>query len=179
MAGFISLLTNRALQPCLAAACAFTVLVSYANLARAGAPIDSQPTIQRLQAAQHTDYIEANDSVVSPQRQADFIAHAQMADLAIRKLRHGYSVPQEVIEEATEVPPKSVRAEKGKLLVELEETRQRQLMDEKLDYGDDEVGLDRLHLQEARTSEVIQNLNIDEFVPWTDVVRALGRTQLY
>ena len=41
------------------------------------------------------------------------------------------------------------------------------------------MGLDRLRLPEAETSEVIDKLEIGEFVPGTDVVRALGGTWDY
>jgi len=129
--------------------------------------------IQRLQAAKQKDLSEANDNSVGPARQGDCAAQAELADDVIRKLQHGYDVPKWQIDLASEVPPKSVKAEKDKLLAQLKEVQQKQRNDEKRDYGDNQVGLDRLHEREARTSKVIEKLEIGDFLPWSEIVQAL------
>jgi len=156
----------------LAIACVVTF--SFVDRAIADEPaLVTQETIPKLEAARQKDLSEANDSSVSPQRQADCAAQAQLADDVIKRLQHGFPVPQWQIELASEVPPKSVRAEKEQLLARLKEIREEQQRDERLNYGDNQVGLDRLREREAQTQKVIEKLEIGEFVPWSDVVQAL------
>jgi hypothetical protein len=157
----------------LVSTCALAISLSSFGHARAGDTTDTGATIEMLQAAKQRDLSQANDSSVSPARRNDCAGHAEMADLAIRQMEHGYAVPKEEIEEALEVPPKSVRAQKQKLLALLREVQERQHAEEKLNYGDNQVGLDRLRVREAQTSKVIETLEIDEFVPWSEIVRAL------
>ena len=166
------------IQKSLAATCTLVVILSILGCALAGSLVESrEATIQRLQAAKEKDITEATDNSVSPARQADCAAHAEMADLAVKKLQHGFTVQKWEIEEASEVPPKSVRAQKEQLLAELNQVRQQQLRNDKLNYGDNQVGLDRLREQEAQTSKVIEMLDIGEFVPWSDIVQALQQDQ--
>ena len=149
------------------------IILSLVGPASAQPSADKQATIQRLEAAKKRDLAQANDPNVSPQRQSDCAAQAELADDVIRKLQHGIEVPQWQIDIASEVPPKSVRAQKDKLLAALKEVREQQQMAEKRNYGDNQVGLDRLRRREAQTSKVIEKLEIGEFVPWSDIVQAL------
>jgi len=159
----------------LAATCAFAVALSFLGCALAGDSVATRQTaiIKWLQTAEQIDKQESKDPGVSPERQADFAAHAAKADLVIRKLQHGFAVPQSEIEEASEIPAKAVRAHKDQLLAQLKQIRQDETRDERLNYTDDPVGLDRLRQQKAQTSAVIEKLEIGEFVPWTEIVQAL------
>ena len=157
----------------MAATCAFFVAFSIAGSAIAEPSAETQAIIQKLQTARQRDLAEANNPNVSAARQADCAAQADLADDVIKRLQHGFSVPQWQIDLAGEVPPKSVKAEKDKLLARLKEVRDQQKADEKRDYGDNPVGLDRLREREANTSKVIEKLETGEFVAWSEVVQAL------
>jgi hypothetical protein len=157
----------------LAATCAFFAAFSIAEIAIAEPSAETQAIIQKLQAAKQRDLAESNNPSVGAARQGDCAAQADLADDVIKRLQHGFSVPQWQIDLASEVPPKSVKAEKDKLLAQLKEVRDRQKADEKLDYGDNPVGLDRLHQREANTKKVIEKLETGEFVAWSEVVQAL------
>ncbi|HML17493.1 MAG TPA: hypothetical protein VK419_10725 [Bryobacteraceae bacterium] len=143
-------------------------------LASESASDQKADAIQRLEAAEHKDLQESTNPKVSPQRQADFAIQAKKADLAIRELQHGYRVPESEIAEATEIPPESVRAVKGRLLEQLKKVREIESRDELTIYVDDPVGLDELREEEARTSAVIEMLEVGEFVPWADIQQALN-----
>lgn len=160
----------------LTATCAFAATLSFLACAQASESVAARQaeTIQQLHIAEQRDLQESKDPRVSPARQADFAVQAEKADLAIRELQHGFDVPQSQIEEATEIPPESVRAQKDQLLERLKQVRRDELRDERLTYEDDPVGLDRLRQEEAKTSSVIEQLEIGEFVPWSEIAQALN-----
>ena len=157
-----------------AATCAFAMALSVLGCALAGDSVATRETaiIKWLQTAEQIDKQESKDPGVSPERQADFAAHAAKADLVIRKLQHGFAVPQSEIEEASEIPARTMRAREA-AAEQLKQIRQDETRDERLNYTDDPVGLDRLRQEKAQTSAVIEKLEIDEFVPWTEIVQAL------
>ncbi|MGD0075826.1 MAG: hypothetical protein ABSD31_16010 [Candidatus Binataceae bacterium] len=163
-------------QTRLAAVCAFAVVLMFIGCALASDAADEQraQAIQQLEAAKRKDLQETTNPKVSPARQADFAIQAKKADLAIRELQHGFRVPESEIKEAIEIPPESVRAEKGRLLQRLKEVRDQERRDEQQNYSDDPVGLNRLRQEEARTSDVIEKLEVGEFVPWADIQQALN-----
>lgn len=165
--------TLRDWRPWMVSAGALVILLLSWGYPMAEDLANTRATINMLQAAKQRDLTEATDDSVSPARRNDCEGHAQMADLAIRQLEHGYAVPKEELDEALEVPPKSVRAQKQKLLALLKQVQERQRAEEKLNYGDNQVGLDRLRVREEQTSKVIEMLEIDEFVPWSEIVLAL------
>jgi len=160
----------------LTATCALAVTLSILGCAQAGESVATRQTaaIEWLQTAEQIDLQESKDPSVSVARQADFAAQAAKANLAIRKLEHGFVVPQSEIEAASEIPAKAVRAHKDQLLAQLKQVRQDQARDERLTYADDSVGLDRLRQAESKTSAVIEELEIGEFVPWSEITQALN-----
>jgi hypothetical protein len=146
----------------LSATCVFAVTLSFLGCALAGDSVAARQTeiIKWLRTAEQVDLQESKDPSVGPARRADLAGQAAKADLAIRKLQHGYPVPQSEIEEASEIPPKSVRVHKDQLLAQLEQVRQDELRDARLTYEDDPVGVNRAIQEEAQTADVIEKLEI-------------------
>jgi hypothetical protein len=105
------------LRNLLAATCGFLLVFSTLICALAEPSAETQAIILKLQAAKQKDLAEANDPQVGASRQGDCAAQADLADDVIKKLQHGFDVPKWQIELASEVPPKSVKAEKDKLCV--------------------------------------------------------------
>ena len=131
--------------------------------------------IQKLERARRLDEDESADRSVTPARAADSIGQANKAEGVIARLRRGEQVSQSEIDDALDVPPKSLSADaRVELIKELQEAERRDELGEQYhDPGNDWLAWDSYRAQRDRSDMVLKALEAGEDVPWSEVQQAL------
>jgi hypothetical protein len=170
------------LIPCLVLLTAAFALAGNQEMhAAAESPQLNSDVIRRLETAKKNDWNAAQDPNVSTIRQETFLNQMNKADRAIKELSHGFAVPQNEIDDALWVPPKHITAQERDLLIEqlkrarLQDDHNEQRMLNDLAWtnsrgsADTEIFDDR----KKQIDRVIEDLEIDAPVHWSDIKRAL------
>jgi hypothetical protein len=162
----------------LAALAAFTA-EGFAIAATRWAQSNSE-LIQKLTLARTTDWNSAHDPGVSPIRRCTFLTQMDKADRAIRELKHGFSVPQNEIDDALSIPPKHITPQlRAQLIRDLKNAKRQDDANEQqmlFDSAWDDSGplptvmFDRRKQLVDRT---IEDLEIGEPVHWSTIKLAL------
>jgi hypothetical protein len=137
--------------------------------------------IQQLDAAKKADWNAALDPSVSPVRRETFLNQMNKADRASKELSHGFTVPQNEIQDALWAPPKHISPEeRAQLIRELKQARQQDDQNEQnmlndLAWSRSASPADTAIFDERRqqVDKVVKDLEIDAPVHWTAIKEAL------
>jgi hypothetical protein len=134
--------------------------------------------LQRLQAAKELDESDAFDPDLTPVRREDFTVQAAKADRAIRELQHGFAVDPGEIEDALDIPPRHLTAQKRAELIQ--QLQQAKVVDDQreqeiLIYWQDDEPVERtkFEIQAERAASVAKDLQLGESVHWSEIKQAL------
>lgn len=131
--------------------------------------------IQKLERAKRLDEADAADLSVTPVHAADSIGQANKAGTVIAQLRRGEDVSQSEIDDALEIPPKSLSTEtRVEMINKLNEAERRDELGEQYhDPSNDWLACDSYREQRERADLVLKALETGEEVPWSEIQQAL------
>jgi hypothetical protein len=135
--------------------------------------MQSERTLERLQAAREIDLSNALDPEVGPAASGDYSLRADRAAQVMDDLEHGRYVSQSQIDDATFVPPKSLSlAQRTQLISELKYARS---LDNRgwWDWTRDPVIAQDFSVQEKKANRAIRHLETDQQVSWSEIDEGL------
>jgi hypothetical protein len=128
--------------------------------------------IEELEAANELSIGKANSNI-GPVEKNDYMIQAYKADRAIKKLRNGYEVSPAELQDALMVPSEPLSAQqKADLIEELQQARKTDVQGIS-DYALDPVIAQDFEVQEEAVDKVIEDLEIGEPVPRSEILAAL------
>jgi hypothetical protein len=131
--------------------------------------MQSERTLQDLQAAREIDLSNARDPEVGPVASGDYSLRADKAAQVMDDLEHGQYVSQAQIDAALFVPPKSLSQEqKAHLIGELEIARNQ---DEQgwWDWTRDPVIAQDFAVQEKKANRALRHLETGQQLSWSEI----------
>jgi hypothetical protein len=131
--------------------------------------MQSERTLQGLQAAREIDLSNAKDPEVGPVASGDYSLRADKAGQVMYDIEHGQYVSQRQIDNALFVPPKSLSQEqKADLIGELEIARNQ---DEQgwWDWTRDPVIAQDFAVQEKKANRAIKDLENSQQISWSEI----------
>lgn len=137
--------------------------------------------IEQLEMARAADWNAALDPNVSPVRRGTFLNQMNKADLASKKLRHGFIVTPGELEDALWTPQKHISPEeRAQLIRELKQARQQDDQNEQnmlngLTWSRSAAPADTAIFDERKeqVDEVVRDLEIGGPVHWSAIKEAL------
>jgi hypothetical protein len=131
--------------------------------------------IEKLRPAKTIDVENLSDSHTDSTQAADSIYQAERAQIVIGQLKRGEEVPRSEIDDALNVPPKSIPADaKLELIKELKIAEGRdELGEETHGPGNDWLAWDSYRQQRDRAESIVKALESGEEVPWSEIQHAL------
>jgi hypothetical protein len=135
--------------------------------------MQSERTLERLQAAREIDLSNAKDPEVGPVASGDYSIRADKAAQVMNDLEHGLYVSQSQIDDALFVPPKSISlADRAALIRELKDARD---LDHRgwWDWTRDPVIAQDFSVQEKKANRAIRHLETEQQISWSEIDEGL------
>jgi len=144
-------------------------------------PQPGAEVIKQLETARQNDWDAALDPSVSPARRGTFLNQMNKADLALKELKHGFSVSPTEIADALWQPPKHITPEqRDQLIAQLEQARQQddkneQQMLNQLAWTGSAAPVNTIIFDQRKQQidTLIEDLRIDAPVHWSAIKQAL------
>ena len=154
----------------MASALFFAASLSACAPTESNAPeMQSERTLERLQAAREIDLGNAKDPEVGPVASGDYSVRADKAALVMNDIEHGQYVSQSQIDDALFVPPKSLSpAMKAQLIRELENAKNQDNQGW-WDWTRDPVIAQDFSVQEKKAKRAIRYLETDQQISWSEI----------
>jgi len=131
--------------------------------------------IGKLEAAKEIDFQNVRASNNGKVQADDSIYQAIKAQKVIEQLQQGEQVPQPEIDDALDVPPKSLSRESREEMIKelLTAEKHDEIGEETHDPGDDWLTWNSYREQRHRATEISKALEVGVDVPWSEIQEAL------
>jgi hypothetical protein len=158
----------------MASALFFAASLSACAPTESNAPeMQSEHSLERLQAAREIDLGNAKDPEVGPVASGDYSVRADKAALVMNDIEHGQYVSQSQIDDALFVPPRSISlTQRAELIRKLKDAKN---LDNRgwWDWTRDPIIAQDFSVQEKKANRAIRDLETDQQISWSEIDEGL------